>query len=61
MDVPVIREASKCIKCMRCIQVCDKIQGMHIWDVVGTGSRTTVDVAGGRSLKDTDAHFAGSA
>ena len=33
MDVPVIREASKCIKCMRCIQVCDKIQGMHIWDV----------------------------
>ena len=59
MDVPVIREASKCIKCMRCIQVCDKIQGMHIWDVVGTGSRTTVDVAGGRSLKDTDCTFCG--
>ena len=37
MDVPIIREASKCIKCMRCIQVCDKIQGMHIWDVTGTG------------------------
>ena len=59
MDVPVIREASKCSKCMRCIQVCDKIQGMHIWDVVGTGSRTTVDVAGGRSLKDTDCTFCG--
>ena len=59
MDVPVIREASKCIKCMRCIQVCDKIQGLHIWDVVGTGSRTTVDVAGGRSLKDTDCTFCG--
>ncbi len=59
MDVPVIREASKCIKCMRCIQVCDKIQGMHIWDVVGTGSRTTVDVAGGHSLKDTDCTFCG--
>ena len=59
MDVPVIREASKGIKWMRCIQVCDKIQGMHIWDVVGTGSRTTVDVAGGRSLKDTDCTFCG--
>ena len=59
MDVPVIREASKCIKCMRCIQVCDKIQGMHIWDVVGTGSRTTVDVAVGRYLKDSDYTFCG--
>ncbi len=24
---PLIREASKCIKCMRCVQVCDKVQG----------------------------------
>ena len=24
---PLIRDASKCIKCMRCVQVCDKIQG----------------------------------
>lgn len=37
LDVPVVREASKCIKCMRCVQVCDKIQGMKIWDVAGTG------------------------
>ena len=59
MDVPVIREASKCIKCMRCIQVCDKIQGIHVWDVVGTGSRTTVDVAVGRYLKDSDCTFCG--
>lgn len=59
MDVPVIREASKCIKCMRCIQACDKIQGMHIWDVVGTGSRTTLDVAVGRYLKDSDCTFCG--
>ena len=55
----LIRETDKCVMCMRCIQVCDKIQGMHIWDVVGTGSRTTVDVAGGRSLKDTDCTFCG--
>ena len=29
LSVPIVREASKCIKCMRCIQVCDKIQGMQ--------------------------------
>ena len=25
-DFPLIRDSSKCIKCMRCIQVCDKVQ-----------------------------------
>ena len=56
---PVVREASKCIKCMRCVQICDKVQGMHVWDVVGTGSRTTVGLSGVRSLKDTDCTFCG--
>ena len=58
-DVPIIRDAAKCIKCMRCVQVCDKIQGMHIWDVAGTGSRTTVNVSLNRELKDTDCTFCG--
>src|SRR5574344_3012165 len=31
LDAPVVRDASKCIKCMRCVQICDKIQDMHIW------------------------------
>ena len=38
---PLIRDSRKCIKCMRCIQICDKIQGLNIWDVTSTGSRTT--------------------
>lgn len=59
MDVPLIREASKCIKCMRCIQICDKVQNMKIWDVAGTGSRTTVDVSYNRKLKDTDCTYCG--
>ncbi len=29
MHFPLIRDASKCIKCMRCVQVCDKIQGLQ--------------------------------
>ena len=59
LDAPLVREAGKCIKCMRCVQVCDKIQDMHIWDVAGTGSRTTVDASGNRLLKDTDCTFCG--
>ena len=59
LGAPVVREASKCIKCMRCIQVCDKIQGINIWDVSGTGSRTTVDVSGNRVLKNTECTYCG--
>lgn len=50
---PLIRDAQKCIKCMRCVQVCDNIQGMHIWDVVNTGSRTTVNVRANRNIAET--------
>ncbi len=42
---PLIRDSKKCIKCMRCVQICNKVQGCNIWDVVNTGGRTTVDVA----------------
>ena len=59
LDTPVVREASKCIKCMRCVQVCDKIQEMHVWDQIGTGSRATVSVSHSRYLKDTDCTFCG--
>ncbi len=59
LSVPVVREAGKCIKCMRCVQICDKVQDMHIWDVLGTGSRTTVGVGPARDLRDTDCTFCG--
>ena len=49
-NFPLIRDARKCVKCMRCIQVCDKVQGLKIWDVTGTGSRTTVGVSGNRQI-----------
>lgn len=59
MDYPLIRDAKKCIKCMRCIQVCDKIQSLGIWDVAGTGSRTTVDVSGNRLITEADCALCG--
>ena len=56
---PLIRQESKCIKCMRCIQVCDKIQNLHIWDLAGTGSRVTVNVSQNRKIIDADCAFCG--
>ncbi len=56
---PIIRNASKCVKCMRCIQVCDKIQGMHIWDIEGTGGWTDVDVSGHRKIKESECTVCG--
>ncbi len=58
-NLPLIRDESKCIKCMRCVQVCDKIQSVDIWDVSGTGSRTTVDVSQNRTLNDTECTYCG--
>ena len=44
---------------MRCIQICDKVQTLNIWDLAGTGSRTTVDVSGNRVIKDSDCALCG--
>lgn len=56
---PLQRNAAKCIKCMRCVQVCDKIQDLHVWDVANTGSRTTVDVSGNRKISEADCSLCG--
>lgn len=58
-DFPLIRDSKKCVKCMRCVQICDKVQKLHIWDVQNTGSRTTVDVAGNVSIEDSDCSLCG--
>lgn len=49
-NFPLIRDEARCVKCMRCIQVCNKVQSVRVWDIVNTGSRTTVAVSGNRSI-----------
>ncbi|MCI8303272.1 MAG: 4Fe-4S dicluster domain-containing protein [Lawsonibacter sp.] len=56
---PLFHDYNKCIKCMRCVQVCDKVQSLGIWDVAGTGGRTTIDVSGNRVIKDSDCALCG--
>ena len=57
--LPVIRTASKCVQCFRCIAVCEKIQGMNVWDFLGTGSRATVGVRGGKKLDEVNCAYCG--
>ena len=59
MNFPLIRDSAKCIKCMRCVQICDKVQSLHIWDLEGTGSRSTVNVSGGRKIEEADCSLCG--
>lgn len=44
---PLIRNAGKCIQCMRCINVCDKLQGLGVWSFNGTGRRAHIEVRSG--------------
>lgn len=56
---PLVKDFAKCIKCMRCVQACDKMQGLHIWDVANTGSRTTVDVSQNLKINEADCSLCG--
>ncbi|MBQ9941686.1 MAG: (2Fe-2S)-binding protein, partial [Christensenellaceae bacterium] len=39
LSFPLIRDESKCIKCMRCINICEKVQSIGVWEANGSGSR----------------------
>ena len=56
---PIIRDSAKCIKCMRCVQVCDKIQTMGVWDIINTGKRTSVSTVDMQNIEDMDCALCG--
>ncbi|MEH2942097.1 [FeFe] hydrogenase, group A [Lachnospiraceae bacterium KK002] len=59
LSFPLIRDDSKCIKCMRCVQICDKVQSLGIWDIVNTGKRTGVGVSRMRTITEADCALCG--
>lgn len=56
---PLVRDASKCISCMRCVNVCDEIQGLSVWEVNGSGAHTKITVRGGLDIKDANCALCG--
>ncbi|MBO6134798.1 MAG: iron hydrogenase small subunit [Lachnospiraceae bacterium] len=57
--LPLIRDFTRCVKCMRCVQVCDKVQSLNVWDVVNTGVRTTVNVRENKKIGDVNCSYCG--
>ena len=56
---PLIRNAAKCITCMRCVQVCDHIQDMNVWEKTGVTFRTTVGVRNSDTIKEANCTLCG--
>lgn len=51
---PLIRDNEKCIRCLRCIQVCEKVQGLGVWDLTNRASHASVDVCGRKPITEVD-------
>ena len=56
---PLIREESKCITCLRCVSVCEKIQGLKVWDLLGTGSRAHVGLSRADRIEESNCSLCG--
>ncbi|MCL2304083.1 MAG: NADH-dependent [FeFe] hydrogenase, group A6 [Planctomycetaceae bacterium] len=41
----IVRDSSKCIKCGKCVRVCEEIQGVACIDFINRGSQTTIGTA----------------
>lgn len=51
---PLIRDNSKCIKCLRCVQVCEKLQGLGVWDLTSRATHASVGVRGRKPIRAVD-------
>ena len=56
---PLIRDAGKCVQCLRCVNVCEKVQGLGVWAFNGTGRLSQVEVRGGLDIKDVNCALCG--
>jgi NADH-quinone oxidoreductase subunit G len=56
---PLIRDSSRCVKCWRCVSVCDKVQSLGVWDIKRLGNRATVGVAAGATIAQSNCSLCG--
>jgi len=58
-DFPLIRDASKCIRCMRCVAECSVVQHCGVWDFTGTGAHLRVTVRDGKDIREAGCALCG--
>ncbi len=56
---PLVRDSSKCIKCMRCVAECEKVQHCAVWDFTGSGPHMKVTVKEGLPIAKADCALCG--
>lgn len=55
----IVRDASKCIMCKRCVAACKNIQNISAIDVAGRGFESRIAPTGDKSLNDVNCTFCG--
>ena len=58
-DFPLIRDSSKCVRCLRCVQVCSKVQGCDVWDIKNRATRLDVGVRDGLPIEEAGCTLCG--
>lgn len=56
---PLIRDSSKCVRCLRCVQVCHKVQGCDVWDIKNRATRLDVGVRDGLPIEQAGCTLCG--
>lgn len=58
-DFPLIRDSKKCIHCLRCVQICEKVQATGVWDLGGRATHASVGVRGGLPISQSPCTLCG--
>lgn len=56
---PLIRDSSKCVRCLRCVQACHKVQGCDVWDIKNRATRLDVGVRDGLPIEQAGCTLCG--
>lgn len=56
---PLQRDSSKCIKCMRCVAECAKVQHCNVWSFTGSGPEMRIVVRDGLDISESGCTLCG--
>ena len=56
---PLQRDATKCVRCMRCVAECAKVQHCAVWEAAGPAANRGVRVAGGATIANSGCALCG--
>lgn len=48
----VQRNENRCVKCGRCVAACNRLEGIGVWEFVGSGERSAIGVRNGATTRE---------